>query len=144
MTDKERLEAVIKWANKTPNQFALSLGFERSEILYRILRGENGISKNLSKKITTVYCNINESWLITGKGEMFIDDTNEIKFRKMPLSDKSENNCLNCQEKEKYIKLLEEFKNKLELDNKKLEKELELIRLELSKCLEDLSKRKAS
>lgn len=46
-----RLESVIKWANMTVNYFARYIGLTRGENLYRIKRGDNGISRDLADRI---------------------------------------------------------------------------------------------
>lgn len=53
-----------------PKKFANSLGYERSDIVYNVLREENGISTNLASKIVEVYPNVNYNWLLSGEGEM--------------------------------------------------------------------------
>lgn len=70
MTDWQRLEKVIEYTGLTTNAFAKSIGYKRAENLYRIERGENGISKKLASDITIKYCNISESFLLTGEGSM--------------------------------------------------------------------------
>lgn len=75
MTDWQRLEMVIKYTGLSTNAFAKSIGYDRAEKLYRIERGENGISKKLAHDIATKYCNVNESFLLTGMGQMLkLDD----------------------------------------------------------------------
>ena len=73
MESWKRLESVIKYSELTINAFALSIGLKRAENLYQIKRGKNSISKDLVKLITTKYCNISKSWLLTGEGAMFIN-----------------------------------------------------------------------
>lgn len=70
MTDWQRLEQVIKWTGLSTNAFAVGIGLKRSENLYQIKRGNNGISKDLAELITRKYSNINRAWLLTGDGEM--------------------------------------------------------------------------
>ncbi len=71
MTDWQRLEQVIKWTGLSTNAFAVGIGLKRSENLYQIKRGNNGISKDLAELITLKYPAVNRSWLLTGDGEMF-------------------------------------------------------------------------
>lgn len=71
MIDSERLEKLIDHLKLNPNSFSKSLGYDRSEVVYRVLKGENGISKKLVKDITRIYCNVNESFLLTGEGRIF-------------------------------------------------------------------------
>lgn len=71
MTDWQRLEQVIKWTGLSTNAFAAGIGLKRSENLYQIKRGNNGISKDLAELITRKYPAVNRLWLLTGDGEMF-------------------------------------------------------------------------
>lgn len=74
MTDWQRLEQVIWWANKNTNSFAKALGLNRTENLYQIKKGNNRISKSLAEKIVITYPNINKIWLLFGEGKMHSDD----------------------------------------------------------------------
>lgn len=83
MTDWQRLESVIKYCGLTTNAFAKSIGYNRAELLYRIERGENGISKKLASDITIKYCNISEAFLLTGTGQMLkqeVIETNQTEI----------------------------------------------------------------
>lgn len=71
MTDWQRLEQVICWTGLSTNAFAARIGLRRSENLYQIKRGNNGISKELAELIVTKYPSLNRAWLLTGDGEMF-------------------------------------------------------------------------
>ena len=68
-----RLERVIKWAGLSVNSFALNIGLKRSENLYQIKKGNNGISRDLATLITTKYPMISKGWLLSGEGEMLIE-----------------------------------------------------------------------
>jgi len=67
----QRIDAVIKWANMTTNYFARYIGLTRSENLYQIKRGNNGISLDLAQRISGKFPEINIGWLMSGCGEMF-------------------------------------------------------------------------
>uniref|UniRef100_UPI004056F9AC hypothetical protein n=1 Tax=Alistipes sp. TaxID=1872444 RepID=UPI004056F9AC len=69
----ERLEAVINWANMSVNYFAHYIGLPRGENLYQIRRGNNGISRDVARRISTRFPEVNEAWLLTGTGDMFIN-----------------------------------------------------------------------
>lgn len=64
-----RLEQVIKWTGLSINAFALHIGLKRSENLYQIKKGNNGISHDLAELITAKYPSISKGWLLTGEGE---------------------------------------------------------------------------
>lgn len=66
---------MVNWTGLSVNAFARCIGLKRAENLYQIKRGNNGISRELAELITTKYSTINKSWLLTGTGEMFLDDS---------------------------------------------------------------------
>ena len=76
MTNKNenwvRLESVIRWANMTTNYFGRYIGLARSENLYQIKAGKNGISQNLARRIVEKFPELSVGWLLTGEGDMFI------------------------------------------------------------------------
>jgi hypothetical protein len=55
----------------------LSIGLKRAENLYQIKKGRNSISKDLAELIAGKYSNISKSWLLTGEGAMFTDDSGD-------------------------------------------------------------------
>ena len=69
-----RLHQVIVWSNHTTNSFAKSLGLARAECLYQIKRGNYGISLRMANLIVSRFPQISKLWLLTGDGEMFVDD----------------------------------------------------------------------
>lgn len=75
MTNKNenwvRLESVIRWANMTTNYFGRYIGLARSENLYQIKAGKNGISQNLARRIVEKFPELSVCWLLTGEGDMF-------------------------------------------------------------------------
>ena len=81
-----RLEAVIRWTGMSVNAFALHIGLKRSENLYQIKKGNNGISSDLADLITTKYPQVSKAWLLTGEGEMFLSDrVQHITGRAVPF-----------------------------------------------------------
>lgn len=70
MSSWERLQKVIEESGLSINAFALSIGLKRAENLYQIRKGNHEISRDLARKITNKYCNVNEAWLLTGNGDM--------------------------------------------------------------------------
>lgn len=75
MTSWQRLEAIIHYARMTTNAFAKSLSLKRSENLYQIKKGNNGISKELADLIVSKYPEIDKLWLLTGEGTMFSSES---------------------------------------------------------------------
>jgi len=68
----QRIERVVKWSGLSVNSFAIAVGLSRSENLYQIKRGNNGISRELASMIAARYPVISRAWLLTGEGDMFI------------------------------------------------------------------------
>lgn len=68
----QRLERVIKWTGLSVNSFALTIGLKRSENLYQIKKGNNGISRDLAELIAAKYPSISRGWLLSGEGDMFL------------------------------------------------------------------------
>ncbi|MBP3317123.1 MAG: hypothetical protein J6L01_01365 [Alistipes sp.] len=67
----DRLASVIRWANMSVNYFGRHIGLARSETLYQIKAGHNGISQNLARRIVEKFPEISLGWLLSGEGEMF-------------------------------------------------------------------------
>ena len=67
----QRMEAVIKWANMSTNYFARFIGLPRGENLYQIKRGNNGISRDVARRVVEKFPQIDKLWLLTGDGQMF-------------------------------------------------------------------------
>lgn len=68
---KARIREIRKTLNLTQEQFSSKLGVKRSAIS-QIEKGFNQISDQMVKSICLAY-NVNENWLRTGNGEMFIE-----------------------------------------------------------------------
>lgn len=66
----ERIESVVRWSGMTVNRFAIHIGLSRSENLYQIKNGNNGISQKLAQRIVEVFPEISIGWLMTGEGFM--------------------------------------------------------------------------
>ena len=63
----------------TVNSFARHIGLARSEALYQIKRGNNGISANLVDRIVAKFPEVNRVWLLTGYGSMFSDGVSDMQ-----------------------------------------------------------------
>ena len=61
LDDWQRIEKIVRWTGLSVNSFALSIGLNRSENLYRIKRGDNGISKELAELIAARYPEISRA-----------------------------------------------------------------------------------
>lgn len=71
MNDSQRLKYLIDLLGLTPYKFAKSLDGYRTEAIYHVLRGDNGLSKKMVDTILKVYPMINMVWLMTGIGSPF-------------------------------------------------------------------------
>lgn len=81
-----RLEKVILWSGLTINAFSQAIGLRRAENLYQIKKGNNSISKELAEKIVSKYPHISKSWLLTGEGNMFVDEKeDESSIKSIPF-----------------------------------------------------------
>ena len=101
MEPSERMNKLLLALRMKPLDLARSIGREREDIITNVIKGKNGISRNLVYLITNSHNQVNPEWLFSDKGEMFLSDIS------LPVS-KQVNNCLLCQEKERYIKSLED------------------------------------
>ena len=70
----ERLVQVIDRWHSNINKFARQIGFERSENLYHIRKGNFGISNELADRITAFDRDIDRTWLLSGLGQMLKSD----------------------------------------------------------------------
>lgn len=108
MTDKERINEIINSSNMSARRFGEYIGIKTPQVLYDIIKGRNGISKDLAEKISAKCVNYNIAWLLTGEGEMLKEPQPTLKasggideYAKMSLTDRlgrfrqGESNCLN-------------------------------------------------
>ena len=71
----QRIEHIIKWTGfASVSAFAREIGLNRSENLYQIKRGNNGISKDLAESIVVRFPEVSKAWLLTGEGAMLKGD----------------------------------------------------------------------
>ena len=93
----QRIEQVIKWTGlPSISAFAREIGLNRSENLYQIKRGNNGISKDLAETIADKYPAVSRAWLLTGEGSMLPGSEEgkryDIPFFKSDAADFAEHN----------------------------------------------------
>ena len=69
----ERIKELRKVLGLTLDKFGERLGVKKSA-LSKIERGENGDSEQMFKSVCREF-NVNENWLRTGEGEMFVQRT---------------------------------------------------------------------
>jgi len=81
---KDRIIQFLNANNLNSTKFADQIGVQRSSISH-ILSGRNKPSYDFIEKMLLTYPKLNAQWLITGKGNMFIDQPylfNEQKVEK--------------------------------------------------------------
>lgn len=74
-TFEERMKTLIDSVAGNANKFALSLGAERANMIYKVLKGETLPSLETIFRIKKVYPQINLEWLLNGDGEMFVTES---------------------------------------------------------------------
>jgi predicted RNase H-like nuclease (RuvC/YqgF family) len=132
MTDSKKLKLIIDATGLTTAAFAESLGLKRVDRLYYVLKGRNGISKELRKLILDKYNNINPDWLTKDSSVMYIDDSKkiepaEIELLKQELKDtKEELNQVKIQNKAlaAYIQQIEKEADDLRQQNNNYRKRI--------------------
>ena len=82
----ERLSAVIEQAGMSTNYFARYIGLPVAENLYRIKRGQNGISRDVAERVVEKFPQISKGWLMTGEGGMYYDE--KMRSKQIPYYDK--------------------------------------------------------
>ncbi len=77
----ERISAVIAHNHVSINKFAIKLGYKRAQSVYDIVNGKVLPSFDFLYKFTTSEFSekINIRWLISGEGEMLIDDDSRLE-----------------------------------------------------------------
>ena len=70
MSEKERIEQVIKSMNLTARQFAAEIRVQPGTIS-NMMSGRNNPSLEVMKRIMERYPTLNPEWLIAGRGEMW-------------------------------------------------------------------------
>jgi len=81
LTEWQRLEQIIKWVGMSVNSFGREIGLSRSENLYQIKRGHNGISRDLAEMICKRYPQISKAWVLAGEGDMMLDPLDMTSIR---------------------------------------------------------------
>ncbi|TQI71778.1 hypothetical protein JM79_2726 [Gramella sp. Hel_I_59] len=62
---------------ENPKQFSEALGFKRPERIYKILRGESGVSRKLADIIHEKYPQYDRNWLLSGEGSLKKDEASK-------------------------------------------------------------------
>ena len=104
----EVLNKIIQDLELNPNQLSEKLGFKRPERLYKILRGQSSISRNLANIINGKYPQYSIDWLLIGeKGyndELFFEK-NGSKIKSFEIIDWIVKNEKELSQRNEYFKL---------------------------------------
>ena len=74
----ERIQKIIDYAGLNAKDFAIRIGAKTPQTIYDLLSGKTrSLSKNVFDKIVSCYPDINDAWLLTGKGAMLNNTPNE-------------------------------------------------------------------
>lgn len=73
MTDSERLSEIINSSGMSTKKFGEYIGTKSPQVLYDVLKGRNGISKELADKIHAKCVNYEYAWILTGNGNMCVE-----------------------------------------------------------------------
>ena len=74
MTDSERIRELKKFTGLNFRKLAEEIGLNTVQTLYDIKNGKHGISKEVAEKIQARYLNISIALILTGEGEMLVDN----------------------------------------------------------------------
>ena len=78
MTPAERLNEVLRVTRTNVKSLSERLGYARPQGLYDIVAGRTkSLSADLCRKIITAFPEFNHVWLLTGEGEMLVQDKHE-------------------------------------------------------------------
>ena len=118
MTLKERVQEIISDLNISQSMFEDAIGSSRGTIAHL----ENTISSKLLTKITTKFPQVSSDWVLTGRGEKYLDSipaTAEQTERKEVSSSRTRE-LLNEIEKQRLI--IARFQSQIERANEQITK----------------------
>ncbi len=79
MKASEKLSEILKYLKISANKFSVEIGLEKNTGIYHLKNDRNDISPEMANTIIVRYPEFNYSWLITGKGEMLNEMSEEDK-----------------------------------------------------------------
>lgn len=85
MKDRERISMLLGHLKMNANEFASSLGYKRTDRIYNVLNGRNGISSAMARDINQKYKCISFDWLAYGEGEMLSPQSTENSGERVNL-----------------------------------------------------------
>lgn len=85
MKDRERISMLLGHLKMNANEFASSLGYKRTDRIYNVLNGRNGISSAMARDINQKYKCVSFDWLAYGEGEMLCQQSTENSEQRINL-----------------------------------------------------------
>lgn len=82
MTDYQRIKKVLNWykflgIGETDTQLAEMMGYRKAS-LSQVLNGKEALNEKFVNRLCQFDENINKIWVLTGEGEMFLNDSKNI------------------------------------------------------------------
>lgn len=75
MDASERIQKLLDLLEVNAVAFASALGKDRPQFIYDIIKGKTrNITPGLARQITSVYPQVNSVWLLTGEGDMLVNE----------------------------------------------------------------------
>src|SRR5665647_1019496 len=92
MTESQRITQVFSHYTMNIESFGRFIGMKQSQSLRDVIKGRNGISKNIADHIKAKCLEIDMNWLLTGEGEMLKTDEKNVndqplEYIKVPAGD---------------------------------------------------------
>ena len=119
----QRIVEFINEQNMSLRQFALSLGYNRADKFYQIRDNIVKASTDIIEKISNKYVNLNIHWLMTGKGEMFLDSEGAVQ----DIDDEIDSSTNLLKSKDETIKVQQEYIEQLKSTIETLKEHVEKL-----------------
>lgn len=133
----ERFTKILKDKGLNPNKLAAKLGTTRATVV-NICEGKHSPSVEKVDSLLTIFPDINAYWLITGRGSMYINETNiGSSIVEEPSHNYEANAMTNLHEEIAYLK---ELNNSLTKINKLYEEKISQLEQQLHEQLPDRKK----
>jgi len=112
-----RIMQLVSALNMSARQFDMSIGTANGYIL-RMQKNNASVGSDVIERIVKEYPQINLVWLITGKGEMFVEDNTKTKVRSIAEIEDFIDNKLKSQLSEEKKLFLDEILREIDDVNK--------------------------
>lgn len=81
LTPPQIIEALAEYLKISVAELSQKAGYERAQSFYDVLNGKTkNISPKMAKNIVSAFPEINKDWLLTGNGEMLVQNTPEEEY----------------------------------------------------------------